>query len=106
MTERLLQEVATIDIFERRAIQFQRENHLESRKLAENILEWASIVAEETYEYKTIGDILASQINFRVQEIKDSGHQITTEQYIEDLFCPNCRGEIDADIIMGRLQIG
>ena len=46
---------------------------------------------------------LEEQINIKVGELGKSGHKISTEKFIENLFIPNGEGEITADIIMSRL---
>lgn len=102
MVETPQEEEITIDIFKKRAIEFKKVNPEESKRLVGNLLEWASAVELGS----TLGQILASQIDYQVQEHCKSGNPITTEQFVEMLFSPNPKGEIDADIIMGRLQLG
>ena len=102
MVEQALQGKTTIDIFEKRAIELQKVNPEESKKLAGELLYWASSVDPNG----TFGETLASQINYQVREQCKSGNPTTTEKFVEMLFSPNPEGKIDADIIMGRLQIG
>lgn len=102
MSETLIPHRSIIDIFEARAIEFQKVNPVESRKLAGNLLEWASAIPIEG----TIGDIVASQISFILENGRKTEPTLTAEQVVEGLFSPNPKGEIDADIIMGRLQLG
>lgn len=54
----------------------------------------------------TLWDIIKSQINHRVSISQQRGNIKTAEDFIDQLFEPNNSGEITADIIMGRLQIG
>ncbi|MFH1970825.1 MAG: hypothetical protein ABIJ05_00370 [Patescibacteria group bacterium] len=63
-------------------------------------------MASSVNEKATLGEILTSQIEYRVEEHCKAGNQITTEEFVEMLFSPNPKGEINADIIIGRIQIG
>lgn len=90
----------TIDIFQKRAIEFQKVNPQESRRLAGELLLWAS----STNQKGSLGEILATQINHRVEIHCKSGIPTTTEKFVEMLFSPNPVGIINADLIMYRLQ--
>ena len=102
MSESLSPQSRVIDVFEARAIQFQKANPIESRRLAENLFEWSSVVPMEG----TIGDIIASQIGFILENGRKTEPNLTVQEVVEGLFSPNPSGEIDAGIIMGRLQLG
>lgn len=92
----------TRDIFEARAMEFQRENPIESRKLAGDLMEWGAAVPGGG----TLGKLVASQIDFSVHRRSEKGHPITVKEYVENLFSPNLEGKVNADIIMARLQLG
>lgn len=50
-------------------------------------------------------EVLSEKINLQVEELRKSGHEISTEDFVGGLFIPNKEEEITADIIMARLQL-
>ncbi len=102
MGEKLTTEETTVKIFKQRVIRFQKEHPKVSEKLAGDLLEWASLVPLDG----TLGETVASQIDYQVDRRRKSGNQIATKEYIDMLFSLNPAGKINSDIIMGRLQLG
>jgi hypothetical protein len=54
--------------------------------------------------HRTLGDLLALHIE-SARNVQISDNPVSIEEYVDGLFSPNPRGEITADIIMGRLQL-
>jgi hypothetical protein len=91
------------ELFFARANRFSAENPIESKRLYGELLSWASAVATNIGSNLKLGDILDKQIR---SGIKASRGYVAPEQYVDGLFEKNLRGEVTADIIMARLQLG
>ena len=99
---------STIQAFLEKIKKLNEENPEQSKLLYGELMLWgASVAAAEKVPAETaLGEIIESQINFAVQKQREKGRQITVEEFVEGLFSPNPAGEISAEIIMGRLQLG
>jgi len=86
-----------------RVRRFHEEHPKEFEDLFGELMYWASSVAPSV---NTSGEVITSQIEYNVEQIRKRGVEISVEEYIDDLFSPNPAGEISADIIMGRFQLG
>jgi hypothetical protein len=93
----------TIRAFLDRVNKFNEEYPEASKDLYGELLLWASVVASPG---ETAAKVIESQIEYSVGQIRKSGGQITVEEYLDGLFSLNSAGEISADIIMGRFQLG
>lgn len=102
MAETLNSTGETMDILKEALTKFHSENPSESDKLKGQILEWGSAIPSGA---GTLGEVIVSQIENRVSMREPKG-KTTVRQFIEELFSPNDKGELNADIVMGRLQIG
>jgi hypothetical protein len=98
----------TVQVFLDRAKQFHDEYPEESGHLLGELMLWGAAVVDSGHVTGggTLADMVASQIDYSVQASREAGSQITTEEFVEGLFSENPDGEISADIIMGRLQLG
>lgn len=76
----------------------------EGKNLLGELMHYAASVSPLT-RASSVWEVLSGQINFQVEEIRKSGHEISAEGFTKDLFIPNKEGEITADIIMARLQL-
>lgn len=95
-------ELTTIDFFELKAAEFKKTHPKESKIMWGEIYDWGAEMVEECSLKKAI----TTQIERRIKERNLSGESISPEQFIEELFCPDCTGEITAEVITRRLQIG
>lgn len=93
-----------IDLFQTAVRKLRRENPVEAERLGGNLLEWASVVSGG--EELTLAQVLERQIVFAIERVRGTGKQTTPQEYIDGLFSKNPKGELTADIIMGRLQLG
>ncbi|MEK7565565.1 MAG: hypothetical protein AAB506_00785 [Patescibacteria group bacterium] len=91
----------TIEIFLKRAKGFEKKNPEEARHLMGELLAWGSAVGESAGG-GSLGDLIARQIDSVVDR---SNGRITATDFVNGLFSPNPRGEITADVIMGRFQL-
>ena len=93
----------TIQAFLKRVERFDEEHPEESKALWGEVMLWGAAVGSRG---ETLGEIIATQIEYSVEQIRKRGVQISAEEYIDNLFSPNPAGEISTEIIMGRLQLG
>jgi hypothetical protein len=95
-------ELTTIDLFELKAAEFERTHPKEAKIMWGEIYDWGATAIEDC----SLKNAIVAQIELRIEERRLSGKPITPEQFIEELFCPDCRGEVVAETITSRLQIG
>ncbi|OGM30852.1 hypothetical protein A2630_02515 [Candidatus Woesebacteria bacterium RIFCSPHIGHO2_01_FULL_44_10] len=91
------------EVFLDKVVAFEKAYPDEGEKLGGELLSWGSFVGGEE---GTLWDLIESQIRYRAGIYQVEGHETNPEDFIDYLFAPNPKGEITADIIMGRLQVG
>jgi len=104
MSERITTQDPLAKEFLQKAYAFGEKYPEEGKNLLGELMQYAASVAPLT-RASSVWGALREQINFQVEELRKSGHKISTGEFIEDLFIPNKEGEITADIIMARLQL-
>ena len=81
---------------------FDQEHPEEAHHLRGELMAWFCAVGRPG---EAPGETIADQIEYNVAQIRNSGTQISVEDYLDGLFSPNPAGQISADIIMGRFQL-
>lgn len=94
--------------FEEKLNEFSERFPEEGHRLAGQLMLYGGTVADrEPRPYATLWDMLYTQIMHRVTQHHANGDTaMIPEMFIDFLFAPNTAGEISAEIIMGRLQVG
>jgi len=93
----------TIQAFLEKMQKFEKKNPEEAMFLRGELDIWALAVGAPG---EARAETIANQIESSVGRIRKNGVQISIEEYLDGLFSLNPAGEISADIIMGRLQLG
>lgn len=91
--------------FLEKVIAFSEKYPYQGKVLQGQLMLYASYVPGID-EKRTVWDIIKSQIDYQVGKHNGAGSSISAKDFIDYLFEPNPAGEIDAEIIMARLQIG
>ena len=95
----------TLQIFLDRVTRFSDKYPEEGKILYGSLLEWASS-PEIAARVNSLGEAIESQITSCIDEMRKHGRKVSVAKFIEGLFLPNPAGEISADIVMGRFQMG
>lgn len=82
---------------------FETANPEEGKRLAGELMYWGSSVGVGN---QSLWDAMEAQVEHRVKVYSSEGHDISPEEFVVSLFAPNSEGQITADVIMERLQIG
>lgn len=105
MGERISTARPTYEILEEQLTVFSKEHSEESKNLQGELMQWGAAVMEAA-GVETLGELVVLRIEQSVANINYEGDKTTVEEYVKSLFSPNETGQITADTIMARLQLG
>lgn len=104
-SEKIKTQDSLAEKFLQEAYAFGEKYPEEGKNLLGELMHYAASVTPLTRSSSVWEVLLSEKINFQIEEFRKSGHKISEEEFIENLFIPNKEGEITADIIVARLRL-